>query len=58
MFPIRNVEDLQKLNKAVSLWNQVREVRLQDKLGEQNYREEAKKFVKRWLMQLKIPMKT
>ena len=33
MFPIRNVEGLQKLNEAVSLQNQVHEVRLQDKLG-------------------------
>ena len=43
MFPIRNVKDLQKLNEAVSLQNQVHEVRLQDKLGEQNYLEDAKK---------------
>ena len=37
MFPIENVEDLQKLNKAVSLESQVKLVRLQDKLGEQNF---------------------
>ena len=46
MFPIRNVEDLQKLNEAVSLQNQVHEVRLQDKLGEQNYHEDTKKLIK------------
>ena len=46
MFPITNVEDLQNLNKAVSLQNQVKAVRLQDKLGEQNYHEDAKKFFK------------
>ena len=46
MFPIRNVEDLQKLNEAVSLQNQVHEVRLQDKLGEQNYHEDTKKLFK------------
>ena len=39
MFPIRNVEDLQNLNEAVSLQNQVRVVRLQDKLGKQNFHE-------------------
>ena len=39
MFPIRNVEDLQKLNEAVSLQNQVKVVRLQDKLGKQNFHE-------------------
>ena len=40
MFPIRNVEDLQNLNKAVSLQNQVKVVRLQDKLGKQNFDED------------------
>ena len=37
MFPIRNVEDLQNLNEAVSLQNQLKVVRLQDKLGKQNF---------------------
>ena len=37
MFPTRNVEDLQYLNDAVSLQNQVEIVRLQDKLGKQNF---------------------
>ena len=46
MFPIRNVEELQKLNEAVSLQNQAHDVRLQDKLGEQNYHEDAKKLFK------------
>ena len=36
LFPIRNIEDLQNLNEAVSLQNQVKVVRLQDKLGKQN----------------------
>ena len=40
MFPIRNVEDLQILNRAVSLQNQVKFVRLQDKLGKQNFHED------------------
>ena len=39
MFPIRNVEDLQNLNEAISLQNQVKVVRLQDKLGKQNFHE-------------------
>ena len=46
MFLIRNVEDLQNLNEAVSLQNQVKAVKLQDKLGEQNYHEDAKKLFK------------
>ena len=40
MFRIRNVEDLQDLNEAVSLQNQVKVVRLQDKLGKQNFHED------------------
>ena len=39
MFPIRSIEDLQNLNEAVSLQNQVKDVRLQDKLGKQNFHE-------------------
>ena len=46
LYSIKNVEDLQKLNKLVSLENQVREVRLQDMLGEQNYHEDSKKLFK------------
>ena len=42
MFPIRNVEDLQNLNEAVLLQNQVKVVRLQDKLGKQNFHEDLK----------------
>ena len=40
MFPIRNVADLQNLNEAVSLQNQVKVVRLQDKIGEQNFHDD------------------
>ena len=43
MFPIRNVEDLQNLNEAVSLQNQVKVVRLQDKLGKQIFHEDMTK---------------
>ena len=39
MFPNRNIEDLQNLNEAVLLQNQVKVVRLQDKLGKQNFHE-------------------
>ena len=42
MIPIRNVEDLQNLNEAVSLQNQVKVVSLQDKLGKQNFHEDLK----------------
>ena len=43
MFPIRNVEGLQKLNEAVSLQTQVQEVRIKDKLGKQNFHENMEK---------------
>ena len=45
MFPIKDREELEKLNELVLLRNQVNEVRLQDKLGEQNYHEDAKNYL-------------
>ena len=42
LFPIRNIEDLQNLKEAVSLQNDVKVVRLQDKLGKQNFHEDLK----------------
>ena len=44
LFPIKNREDLEKLNELVSLQNQVKTVGLQDKLREQNFHEDMKKF--------------
>ena len=43
MFPFRKIEDLRNLNEAVSLQNQVKVVRLQDKLGKQNFHEDLTK---------------
>ena len=43
LYPIGNVEDLQKLNELVSLGNQLQAVRLQDRLGKQNFHEDMKK---------------
>ena len=40
LFPIKDREDLEKLNEAVSIQNQVKVVRLQDKLGKQNFHED------------------
>ena len=45
LFPIRNIEYLQNLNEAVSLQNQVKVVRLQNKLGEQNFHEDLREVV-------------
>ena len=44
LFPIKNIEYLKDLNEAVSLQNQVQEVRLQNTLGDQNYHEDQKKL--------------
>ena len=43
LFPIRNMTDLQNLKEAVSLQNQVKFIRLQDNLGEQNFHEDMTK---------------
>ena len=43
MFAINNREDLENLNELVSLQNQVKVVRLQNKLGEQNFHEDMTK---------------
>ena len=43
LYSIKNREDLENLNELVSLQNQVKVVKLQDKLGEQNFHEDLKK---------------
>ena len=43
LFSIKNVEDLEPLNELFSLESQVKAVRLQDKLGKQNFHEDMKK---------------
>ena len=43
LFPNNNIEELEKLNELVSLQNHVKVVRLQDKLGKQNFHEDMKK---------------
>ena len=43
LFPIKDREDLEKLNELASLQDQVKVVRLQDKLGKQNFHEDLKK---------------
>ena len=53
LFPIKNREDLKNLNDAVLLQNQVQEVRLQNKLGDQNHREDINKFFKPMTDELK-----
>ena len=43
LYSIKDREDLEKLNELVSLQDQVKVVRLQDKLGKQNFHEVMKK---------------
>ena len=43
LYSIKNIEELEKLNELASLQNQVKVVRLQDKLGKQNFHEDMKK---------------
>ena len=42
---IKDREDLEKLEELISLQNQVKAVRLQDKLGNQNFHEDMKKVI-------------
>ena len=44
LYSTKDREDLQNLNELVSLQNQVKAVRLQDKLGKQNFHEDMKVF--------------
>ena len=43
MYSIKNIADLENLNELVSLQDQVKAVRLQDKLGKRNFHEDMKK---------------
>ena len=43
LYSIKDREDLEKFNELVSLQDQVKVVRLQDKLGKQNFHEDMKK---------------
>ena len=43
LYSIKDREDLENLNKLVALQDQVKTVRLQDKLGKQNFHEDMKK---------------
>ena len=43
MYSIKDREDLETLNELASLQNRVKTVRLQDKLGKQNFHEDMKK---------------
>ena len=46
LFPIKDREDLEKLNELVSLQDEVKVVGLKDKLGKQNFHEDMKNIFK------------
>ena len=54
LLPIKNREVLEKLNEFVSLQNQVKTVRLHDKLGKQIFREDLQEVYEPVLEQLKM----
>ena len=58
LFSIKNRDDLEKLNKKMSLLNQLKELRLRDKLGRQNFHENMKKYLNQFVIQLKIHVET
>ena len=45
LYSIKNPEESEIFNKLISLQSQVNGVRLQDKLGEQNYQQNTKNFI-------------
>ena len=57
LYSIKDREDLENLNELVSLQDQVKTVRLQDKLGKQNFHEDMKKYLNLLLNHLKILLK-
>ena len=58
LFAIKNRGDQKILEELAALKNQVEEIRLQEKLGKQNYQEDTKKkYLNHLLAQLKIPVK-
>ena len=43
LYSIKSIEEIENLNELVLLRNQVQDVRLQDKLGEQNFHYDMQK---------------
>ena len=43
LYPIKTRDDLKNLNELALLQNQVKALRVQDKLGKQNFHEDTKK---------------
>ena len=50
LYLIKNIRDLENLEEPAPLQNQVKEVRLQDKLAKQNFQENIKKYLNQLLI--------
>ena len=57
LFTIRNGEELENLEALPLLQIQVKESRLKDQLGKQNFHESIKKSWNQTLIHIKIPLK-
>ena len=58
LYSIKNIEDLKDLNELVTLQDQVKAVKLQDKLGEQNYHQKSEKLFEPMTKSIKEVTKT
>ena len=57
LYSIQNSDDLEKLEGSASLQNQMKELRLQDKLVKQNLQDYMKKLFEQLSKQLKMSLK-
>ena len=58
LYSIENRDDLEKLEELASLENQVKDLRLQVKLGKQNSHEDMKYLYQPLLIQLGVPLES
>ena len=57
LYPTKNKEELEKLEELASLQSQLKAVKVQGKLGKQNFPEDVKKYLNQSINHLKIPLK-
>ena len=56
MYASKDINDLHELEEIASLQNQVKAVKLQDKLGKQNFHEDMEKVFEPVTVQIKVPL--
>ena len=57
LYSNKSREDLEKIEELDDLQNQAKALRLQNKLGKQNFQKDMKKSLNKLLIHLKIPLK-